>query len=110
MNKQKLAEQLHAIIEEADQQISMCKAAAWAYANEAHSALEIAKAINSNIDSENDNAIVESLNKEAVSVYKAYWEYRRRTGEAVAKEGLYTKRRDKAQRILNKVTKESSDE
>ena len=47
---------------------------------------------------------------EAVAVYKAYWEYRRRTGEAVAKEGLYTKRRDKAQRILNKVTKESSDE
>lgn len=110
MNKQKLAEQLHAIIEEADQQISMCKTAAWLYANDAHSELEIARAINSNIDSENDNAIVESLNKEAVSVYKAYWEYRRRTGEAVAKEGLYTKRRDKAQRILNKVTKESGDE
>lgn len=43
MNKQKLAEQLHAIIEEADQQISMCKAAAWLYANDAHSELEIAK-------------------------------------------------------------------
>lgn len=110
MNKQKLAEQLHAIIEEADQQISMCKAAAWLYANDAHSELEIAKAINSNIDSENDNAIVESLNKEAVSVYKAYWEYRRRTGEAVAKEGLYTKRRDKAQRILSKISKEDASE
>lgn len=110
MNKQKLAEQLHAIIEEADQQISMCKAAAWLCANDAHSELEIAKAINSNIDSENDNAIVESLNKEAVSVYKAYWEYKRRVGEIVAEEGKYTKRRDKAQRILNKVTKESSDE
>lgn len=110
MNKAKLMDNLQKVIEEADQQISMCKAAAWLYANDAHSELEIAKAINSNIDSENDNAIVESLNKEAVSVYKAYWEYRRRTGEAVAKEGLYTKRRDKAQRILNKVTKESSDE